>query len=263
MKKISLRTIQSYKDKQEKFSCLALYDAPMARMAERCEIPLILVGDSLGMTVLGFDSTVPVTMDHMLYHIEAVRRGNDLSLIVGDLPFMSYATTDLAVKNATAVMQAGAHLVKLEGGSWLCDSVRRLTDSGIPVCAHLGLTPQSVNKFGGFRVQGRDEQDAKKILEDAVALEEHGAALLVIECVPAALAKQISERLSIPVIGIGAGGDCDGQILVINDIIGLTESPPKFAKNFLAEVKDIPAALKLYASQVREGNFPTIEHTFS
>ena len=263
MKKVSIPVLKALKDRQEKFAALALYDAPMAAMAERCDIPVVLVGDSLGMTMLGFDSTVPVTMQHMIYHVEAVRRGNHRSLIIGDLPFMSYATTDVAMQNATAIMQAGAHMVKLEGGSWLCDTVERLSHCGIPVCAHLGLTPQSINKLGGYRVQGRDDAAAKKMVTDAMALEQAGAELLVVECVPMALAKTITEKLSIPVIGIGAGRQCDGQILVINDIIGLTEKPPKFAKNFLCDANDIPAALKQFASDVRTGVFPAEENTFT
>ncbi len=261
-KKVSILTLRKLKEENEKFVTVALYDAPMAAMAKRSGIEVVLVGDSLGMTVLGFDSTIPVTMEHMIYHVEAVSRGNDKSLIMGDLPFMSYATPELAIQNATRIMQAGAHVIKLEGGEWLCDTISRLVDRGIPVCAHIGLTPQSVNKFGGFRVQGRDEKSARKLIHDAKLLERAGADLLLLECVPASLAKTITEEIQIPTIGIGAGTDTDAQVLVINDILGLTPKPPKFSKNFLVETQDIPAALAKYVQDVKHGEFPAKEHIF-
>lgn len=262
-KKINIRVLQNMKTTGEKFVTVALYDAPMAAMAQRSGVEVVLVGDSLGMTVLGFDSTVPVTMEHMLYHIEAVKRGNDKSLIIGDLPFMTYATPEQALANAARVMQAGAHMVKLEGGCWLQETVTRLSECGIPICAHIGLTPQSVNKFGGFRVQGRTDQQAQQLLDDARALEAAGADLLVMECVPAELAKAITRTLSIPTIGIGAGRDTDAQVLVINDILGLTPIPPKFAKNFLLESNDIPSALEKYVTDVKSGVFPEDAHIFN
>ena len=262
-KKINIRVLQNMKTTGEKFVTVALYDAPMAAMAQRSGVEVVLVGDSLGMTVLGFDSTVPVTMEHMLYHIEAVKRGNDKSLIIGDLPFMTYATPEQALTNAARVMQAGAHMVKLEGGCWLQETVTRLSECGIPICAHIGLTPQSVNKFGGFRVQGRTDQQAQQLLDDARALEAAGADLLVMECVPAELAKAITHTLSIPTIGIGAGRDTDAQVLVINDILGLTPIPPKFAKNFLLESNDIPSALEKYVTDVKSGVFPEDAHIFN
>ena len=262
MKKITTRHLQALKKNKTKFATVALYDAPMAAMAEKCDIPVVLVGDSLGMTMLGYDSTIPVTMEHMIYHIEAVSRGNKSSFIIGDLPFMSYATADDALKNSTRVMQAGAHMVKLEGGKWLADTVKKLTDCGIPVCAHLGLLPQSVNKLGGFRVQGKTSDDAEQIYRDALLMEKSGADLIVLECIPEALAKKISETLTIPVIGIGAGSDTDAQILVINDILGLTETPPKFSKNFLVESEDIPGALRKYVYDVEQKLFPDDAHVF-
>lgn len=261
-KPISVRTLKRMKAEKEPFVCVALYDAPMSAMAQKTGIELLLVGDSLGMTVLGYDSTVPVTMEQMIYHVEAVRRGNNKSLIMGDMPFMSYATVDLAIANATRIMQAGAHMVKMEGGAWLADTVKLLSDRGIPVCAHLGLTPQSVNKFGGYRVQGRSDDEAQQILEDAKALDAAGADLLVLECVPSALAKEITAAVSMPTIGIGAGRDTDAQVLVINDILGLTEKPPKFSKNFLTETASIPGALQKYAEDTRSGRFPEDEHIF-
>lgn len=262
-KKINIRTLQNMKKTGEKFVTVALYDAPMSTMAKRSGVEVLLVGDSLGMTVLGFDSTVPVTMEHMLYHIEAVRRGNDKSLIIGDLPFMTYATPNQALENAARVMQAGAHMVKLEGGAWLKETVTRLNERGIPVCGHIGLTPQSVNKLGGFRVQGRTDEQAQQLLHDAKTLEIAGADLIVLECVPAALAKSITKAVSIPTIGIGAGCDTDAQVLVINDILGLTPTPPKFAKNFLLETADIPSALQKYVTDVKSGVFPEDTHIFN
>jgi 3-methyl-2-oxobutanoate hydroxymethyltransferase len=261
-KAITTLTLRKMKQEGTKFATVALYDAPMAAMAKKTGVEVLLVGDSLGMTVLGYDSTVPVTMEQMIYHVEAVKRGNDKSLIMGDMPFMTYATPEQALTNATRIMQAGAHMVKLEGGAWLVDTVKMLSDRGIPVCAHLGLTPQSVNKLGGFRVQGRDDAKANEILEDAKALDAAGADLLVLECVPSSLAKKITDTVSMPTIGIGAGTETDAQVLVINDILGLTEQPPKFSKNFLVEAKDIPGALEKYVNDVKTGVFPDAEHIF-
>ena len=261
-KKITINSLQKLKATKEKFVVISLYDAHMAAMAERCGVEVVLVGDSLGMTVLGYDSTIPVTMEQMIYHVEAVARGNKKSLIMGDLPFMTYATTEDALRNCARIMQAGAHMVKLEGGAWLADTVKQLSERGIPVCAHLGLTPQSVNKFGGFRVQGRDQITAEKIRRDSILLAEAGADLLLLECVPSLLAKQITEDISIPTIGIGAGRDTDSQVLVINDILGLTEQPPKFSKNFLLEAKDIPGAMQKYVADVKAQIFPGDENIF-
>lgn len=262
-KKVSILSLQKLKKEKEKFATVALYDAPMASMAEQCGVEVLLVGDSLGMTVLGYDSTIPVTMEQMIYHIEAVSRGSKNCLIMGDLPFMTYATPELAIANATRVMQAGAHMIKIEGGEWLCNTVTMLSDRGIPVCAHIGLTPQSVNKFGGFRVQGRDEKRAQQLIDDAKKLEQAGADIVLMECVPSELAKTITETLDVPTIGIGAGADTDAQVLVINDILGLTPQPPKFSKNFLVEAEDIPGAMKKYVNDVKRGVFPSQEHTFS
>jgi len=241
-KPINIPKLHNMKKRGEKFVTVALYDAPMAAMAEKSGVETVLVGDSLGMTVLGYDSTVPVTMEHMIYHVEAVSRGNSKSLVIGDLPFMTYGNPETAMVNATRVMQAGAHMVKMEGGEWLAPTIQMLSERGIPVCGHLGLTPQSVYKFGGFRVQGKEEKQADKILEDAKILEQAGMDLVVLECIPTALAKRITDSLSIPTIGIGAGKDTDAQVLVINDILGLTPQPPRFSKNFLRETEDIPDA---------------------
>lgn len=261
-KNVTINTLRKLKSSGEKFVVVALYDAPMAAMAQKCGVEVVLIGDSLGMTVLGYPSTVPVTMEQMIYHVEAVARGNQRSLIVADLPFMTYATPEDALRNSARLMQAGAQMIKIEGGAWLAETVRMLAERGIPVCAHLGLTPQSVNKFGGFRVQGRAQEDADKIHADALLLAEAGADLLVLECVPAALAKRITADISIPTVGIGAGLDNDAQVLVINDILGLTEHPPKFSKNFLKEAGDIPGAMKKYVADVKSGVFPGKEHIF-
>lgn len=262
VKPVTVNTLRKFKREKQKFVCVALYDAPMSAMAQKTGIEVLLVGDSLGMTVLGYDSTIPVTMEQMIYHVEAVKRGNSKSLIMGDMPFMTYATPEQAMANATRIMRAGAHMIKLEGGAWVAETVRMLSDRGIPVCAHLGLTPQSVNKFGGFRVQGRKAEQAQVILNDAIALDQAGADLLVLECVPVALAKEITAAVSMPTIGIGAGVDTDAQVLVINDILGLTEKPPKFSKNFLVETASIPGALMKYAADTRSGVFPSEDHIF-
>lgn len=262
-KAITISSLKNIKKNNNNFVTVALYDAPMATIAQQSGVEVVLVGDSLGMTVLGFDSTVPVTIEHMIYHIEAVRRGNNKSLIIGDMPFMSYATQNDALTNAARIMQAGAHMVKLEGGEWLSSTIQKLSDCGIPVCAHLGLTPQSVNKFGGFRVQGREPQQADQLLADAVALEEAGADIVLMECIPETLAERVSNRLMIPTIGIGAGKHVDAQVLVINDILGITPKPPKFSKNFLTEAEDIPGAIRQFVEDVKNGTFPEKEHVFN
>ncbi|MFL0803697.1 MAG: 3-methyl-2-oxobutanoate hydroxymethyltransferase [Agarilytica sp.] len=262
-KPVTILTLKKMKAAGEKFVTVSLYDAPMAAMAQKTGVEVVLVGDSLGMTVLGYDSTLPVTMEQMIYHIEAVARGNKNSLIMGDLPFMTYATPEQALENSARVMRAGAHMVKIEGGEWLAETVRMLSERGIPVCAHIGLTPQSVNKFGGFRVQGRTEEQARTLTEDAKILEEAGADILLLECVPASLGSDITQKLNIPTIGIGAGKDTDAQVLVINDILGLTPQPPKFSKNFLLETQDIPSALEKYVDDVKQGIFPGEENIFN
>lgn len=261
-RQVTINTLYKLKAQGERFVMISLYDAHMAAMAQKCGVEVVLIGDSLGMTVLGYDSTLPVTMEHMIYHVEAVARGNKKSLIVSDLPFMTYATPEDALRNCARIMQAGAHMVKLEGGAWLAETVTMLAERGIPVCAHLGLTPQSVNKFGGFRVQGRTNEAAETILADAKLLADAGADLLVLECVPAALAAQITASIKIPTVGIGAGKDTDAQVLVINDILGLTEQPPKFSKNFLLEARDIPGAMQKYVADVKSGVFPGDDNIF-
>ncbi|MEH6465992.1 MAG: 3-methyl-2-oxobutanoate hydroxymethyltransferase, partial [Porticoccus sp.] len=249
MKTVTINTLNTLKEQGEKFPVITAYDASFARLIEQAGIDVVLVGDSLGNVIQGHGSTVPVTMDDMIYHVEAVCRGNSKSLIIADLPFMAYATEEQTMENAALLMQAGAHMVKLEGGAWLEETVLMLSERGIPVCGHLGLTPQSVNKLGGYKVQGRDDQSAEKMVLDAHLLEEAGVDILVLECVPTALAQQITNELSIPVIGIGAGPNTDAQVLVIYDMLGISPRLPKFSKNFLTETGDVETALKAYAKE--------------
>ena len=246
----------------DKFAVLTAYDFTFSQLIENAEIEVVLVGDSLGNVIQGRDSTIPVTVDEMAYHTAAVKRGNNRALLITDMPFMSYATEAQALDNAAILMQAGAQMVKLEGGAWLADSVQLLSERGIPVCGHVGLTPQSVHKLGGYKVQGKEEQAAEQMIADAQALEAAGAELIVVECVPSALGKQLSESLHIPVIGIGAGPDTDAQVLVLHDMLGISQRLPRFSKNFLAEQGSIQDAINAYGEAVRRGTFPTAEHCF-
>ncbi|EOV9673547.1 3-methyl-2-oxobutanoate hydroxymethyltransferase [Cronobacter turicensis] len=263
MKPTTISQLRRLKETGKKFATITAYDFSFAKLFEEEGIGVMLVGDSLGMTVQGHDSTLPVTVDDIAYHTRAVRRGAAHCLLLADLPFMAYATPEQAFENSAAVMRAGANMVKIEGGQWLADTVRMLTERAVPVCGHLGLTPQSVNIFGGYKVQGRDEAAAQTLLNDALALEAAGAQLLVLECVPVALAQRITDALSIPVIGIGAGNVTDGQILVMHDAFGITGGHiPKFAKNFLAEAGDMRAAVRQYIAEVESGAYPGEEHSF-
>jgi 3-methyl-2-oxobutanoate hydroxymethyltransferase len=262
MNAISLARLKAMKKAGEKFAVLTAYDATFARLAEVAGIEVILVGDSLGNVCLGYKSTVPVTMADMVHHTSAVARGNSNSFVVADMPYMAYGSDDQAIANAALLMQAGAQMVKLEGGAWLAPTILKLTERGVPVCGHLGLTPQSVDKLGGYKVQGRDKDAAQKMLDDARTLEEAGADMLVLECVPSALGESISNALGIPVIGIGAGKNTDAQVLVIYDILGISAKIPKFAKNFLIETGDIAKAIAAYGKEVRAGSFPEQIHCF-
>ncbi|WP_163936871.1 3-methyl-2-oxobutanoate hydroxymethyltransferase [Paraferrimonas sp. SM1919] len=264
MAKITAAKLLKMKQQGEKFSALTAYDASFAEAFDKQGIEVLLIGDSMGMVLQGHEDTLPVTVADICYHTRCVRRGAKDALVIADMPFMSYATTEQAMTEAAKLMRAGASMVKLEGGSWLLETVTALTERGIPVCAHLGLTPQSVHVFGGFKIQGRNQQAADKMVNDAIALEQAGAQLLVIECIPAELAKRITEALSIPVIGIGAGKDTDGQILVMHDVLGIsTGYIPKFSKNYLSITGDIHKAIKLYKDEVAAGTFPSDEHTFN
>lgn len=254
--------IQKMKARRERIPMVTCYDYTSAQIVDRAGIPLILVGDTLGMVVLGYPSTVPVTLDDMLHHAKAVTRGSQNSLVVGDLPFLTYSTVDQAVESAGRYLQeAGVQAVKLEGGEAVAPMVHRLVELGIPVMGHLGLTPQSVNQIGGMRVQGRRAHNASRLIEDALALEEAGAFAVVLELVPIQLAAEITSRLHIPTIGIGAGPACDGQVQVWHDLLGLfTDFVPKHTRRYATLADTITRALKQYASDVRDGTFPTREH---
>jgi len=262
MGKVTISTLDKKKAAGEKFVCITAYDATFARIISEAGAETILVGDSLGMVLQGHDSTIPVTMDHMAYHTECVYRAAPEALVIADMPFMSYTTPEQTMANATRLMQAGAQMVKMEGGTWLSDSISRLVERGIPVCAHLGLTPQSVNTFGGFKVQGRTPKEAKTILADSVEIQDAGASLLVLECIPAPLATDISVKLDIPVIGIGAGAGTDAQVLVMHDLLGLSDHTARFVQNFMAGQTTIQGALKAFVDAVKAGEYPREEHTY-
>ena len=262
MSRITAQSLRELKQQGEKFVCVTAYDASFAAVIASAGVETMLVGDSLGMVLQGHRDTLPVTIEHMVYHVQAVSRGNGDSLILGDLPFMSYATSEQTLDNAAKLMRAGAHMVKLEGGAWLSDSINKLTERGIPVCAHLGLTPQSVNTLGGFKVQGRSDTAARRIIDDAREIEAAGASLLVLECIPRKLAADITRQLSIPVIGIGAGPDTDAQVLVLHDLLGVTPRPPRFVKNFMSGQFSIENAIKAFSDAVKNGQFPADEHCF-
>jgi 3-methyl-2-oxobutanoate hydroxymethyltransferase len=266
MARITTATIKEKKLKKEKITMLTAYDYSLAAMVDEAGIDMILVGDSLGMVTLGYENTLAVTMDDMIHHTKAVSRGAKHAMVVGDMPFMSYhISVEEAVRNAGRfVQEAGAQAVKLEGGQERIATVRAILDAQIPVVAHIGLTPQSVNQFGGFKVQGKDIETAQKLVRDAKLLEEAGVFAIVLEGVPTKLAKRITEELSIPTIGIGGGHYCDGQVLVINDMLGMFQGHiPKFVKKFTNLEPLIMAALKDYKSEVEAGTFPGEEHGFT
>ncbi len=258
-------TIQQAKESGEKLTMLTAYDYSTAKLIDEAGINMILVGDSLGMVVLGYEDTLSVTMEDMIHHTAAVARGAKNAFIVADMPFMSYQTSVYdAVVNAGRLMKEGrAQAVKLEGGKEVAEHIRAITNASIPVVAHLGLTPQSLNAFGGFKVQGKSEAAAKKLLEEALAVEEAGAVAVVLECVPAKLAELISKKLRIPTIGIGAGAGCDGQVLVYQDMLAMfSDFKPKFVKHFAQIGEQMKAAFAAYSKEVKEGTFPAMEHTF-
>jgi 3-methyl-2-oxobutanoate hydroxymethyltransferase len=264
--RITVNQIQEMKQKGEKFAMLTAYDYSTAKLVDEAGIPLILVGDSLGMVVLGYESTIPVTMDEMLHHTKAVARGAKQAMVIGDMPFMSYhISAEEALRNAARFIQeGGAQAVKLEGGVSVMERVTRIVGCGIPVMGHIGLTPQSIHQLGGFAVQGKTPQAAARVLEDATALEEAGAFAIVLETIPAQLAQLITAKLSIPTIGIGAGIHCDGQVQVINDILGsYTEFVPKHAKQYAKLTDIIAKAVAQYQSEVKAGTFPTAKQSYS
>ena len=261
---VNLSTLEQMKQRGEKIACLTVYDASFAAVLDAAGVDVALAGDSLGMVIQGHDTTVPVTMDHMVYHSAAAARGLHRPFLITDLPFMSYPSRDLALSNAVRLMQeGGARMVKLESGKGQTEIVEFLAGHDIAVCAHLGLKPQSVHKTGGFRVQGRAEAAARHMLEDALALEEAGADLVLLECIPAALGRSITQALKVPVIGIGAGPDTDGQILVLYDILDITPGrKPRFVRNFMTGVDSPQAAVERYVQAVKSGEYPAPEHCF-
>jgi 3-methyl-2-oxobutanoate hydroxymethyltransferase len=265
MKPVTLSTIKEMKRRGEKITCLTAYDYSFASLLDRAGIDMVMVGDSLGMVMQGHDSTLPVSVADMVYHSRCVARGVSRALLIVDMPFMSYQQSPQhAIASAGRLMQkGGAQVVKLEGGEPMAETVRFLVGRGIPVCSHLGLTPQSVHQLGGYRVQGRETTSAERIRHDARILQDAGASLLVLEAVPSELAKTITSDLEIPTIGIGAGKDCDGQVLVLQDMLGIYPRPsPKFSKNFMTGAASVEEAVKAYISAVKSGSFPRPEHSF-
>jgi 3-methyl-2-oxobutanoate hydroxymethyltransferase len=264
-KPVTLDTLRQMKAQGEKIACLTAYDASFAATVDEAGVDLVLVGDSLGMVIQGHDTTVPVTVSDMVYHTRCVGRGVRRAFLVTDMPFGSYSLPEPAFANAVRLMQDGAAMVKLEGGALQVRTVEFLAARDIPVCAHIGLTPQSVHKLGGFKVQGRERRAAEQMLEDAHALQEAGADIVLLECVPSSLGEAIAGALSVPVIGIGAGPGVDGQILVLYDILGLPSGrKPRFAHNFLAGAEDgVLGAVTRYVASVKDASYPAPEHCFS
>ena len=255
---ITTLSLKKLKEQGQKFSCVTAYDATFSAIACEAGIDVLLIGDSLGMVLQGQDSTLPVSMDDMIYHTQCVKQGAANPLIMSDMPFNSINTVESALNNAGLLMQAGAHIVKLEGGEWLADYISALSDRGIPVCAHLGLTPQSVNNLGGYRVQGKEADKANTMINTAKRLEQAGADMILLECVPTSLAELITKQVNVPVIGIGAGNVTDGQVLVMHDLLGVSSGhKPKFVKNFMSEANSIQEAFSHYNTEVKSGEFPS------
>ena len=259
---LTITDITDMKHKGEKIAMLTCYDATFAAAMDAAGVDIILVGDSLGMVVQGRDTTVPVTVDDIVYHTRAVARGASRPFILADMPFASYHDPATAMESAKQLMAAGGHMVKLEGAGPYVEVVEYLSSRSIPVCGHLGLTPQSVHQLGGFRVQAREEAAAETLRKEALALQEAGAQMLVLEAIPSALAAEVSQSLDVAVIGIGAGPDCDGQVLVMHDMLGLGGRAPKFVKNFMDGQPDIGGAFSAYVQAVRNGSFPAAEHQY-
>jgi 3-methyl-2-oxobutanoate hydroxymethyltransferase len=263
---VTVPKLRQMKRDGEKIASLTAYDASFARLLDAAGVDFVLVGDSLGMVVQGQRSTLPVTVEDIAYHCACVARGLKHALLVADLPFQSYATTERALAASERMLAyGGASMVKLEGAGVMLEPIRFLAERDIPVCAHLGLTPQSVLKLGGYKVQGREEAAARRLLEDAIAVQEAGADLLVLECVPSALAAEVTARLEIPTIGIGAGPDCDGQILVLHDMLGINSGHrrPRFVRDFMAGAPSIAGAVEAYVAAVKDGSFPAPEHGYA
>lgn len=262
-KAVTIPGLLAMRSAGEKIAMLTCYDASFATLMDHCGVDILLIGDSLGNVCQGQSSTLPVTITDMAYHTACVARGNKTALVAADLPFGTYATKEAAFDNAVKLMQAGAQMVKIEGGEWLSETVRFLTDRAIPVCAHLGLTPQSVHQLGGFKVQGKTAEAAERLKSDALALQVAGASLLVLEAIPSALGKEVTDKLTIPTIGIGAGVDCSGQVLVMHDMLGVFPGrKARFVKNFMDGETSIEAAVRAYIAAVKDKSFPAAEHCF-
>ncbi len=262
-KPVTVPALFALRAKGEKITMLTAYDASFASLMDMCGVETLLVGDSLGMVCQGHNSTLPVTIDDIAYHTASVARGNKTALLLADMPFGSYAAPESAFQNAVKLIQAGAQMVKIEGGAWVVDTVRFLVEREIPVCAHLGLTPQSVHRFGGYKVQGKTAEAARQLKDDALALQAAGASLLILEAIPASLGKEVTDILTMPTIGIGAGPDCSGQVLVMHDFIGVFPGKKaRFVKNFMEGQISIEAAVRAYIREVKEGTFPAPEHCF-
>lgn len=263
-KPLTLPALLDMHTRREAIAVLTCYDASFASVLDSCGVDVLLVGDSLGMVIQGEATTLPVTLEDMIYHVRCVARGARRSWVVADMPFGTYATTPAAAyESAARLMQAGAHMVKLEGGAWLTETVQLLTERSIPVCAHLGLTPQSVHTLGGYRVQGRGFEAAQRLRADALALQDAGATMLVLEMVPSAVAASVTHELSIPTIGIGAGVDCSGQVLVLHDMLGVYPGHrPRFVRDFMNGQTSIRAAIESYVAAVKARSFPSTEHQY-
>lgn len=263
-KPITISKLLTMRAEDEKITMLTAYDSTMSALLNRCGVETILIGDSLGNVIQGHSSTTPVTVEQVAYHTECVARANSYAFIIADLPFASYGDPVQALDSAAELMRAGADMVKLEGGDWQIDIIQYLVERSVPVCAHLGLLPQSVHLLGGYKVQGKSKDAASLMLEQAIACEQAGAQMIVLEAIPSSLGRLITESLSIPTIGIGAGADCSGQVLVLQDMLGISPGkPPKFVKNFLDGHASIEAAVKAYVREVKSGKFPGPEHGFA
>ena len=262
-KAVTIHTLATLRAAREKITMLTCYDASFASLMDRCGVEILLIGDSLGMVCNGHNSTLPVTVAELAYHTASVARGAKSAMLMSDLPFGAYGTPETAYANAVILMQAGAHMIKIEGGAWLAEIVRFLTERGIPVCAHIGLTPQSVHQLGGYKVQGKSTESAAELKNDALVLQNAGAAIVLMEAMPSQLGKEVTDMLTIPTIGIGAGPDCSGQVLVMHDMLGVFPGrKARFVRNFMEGAASIDDAVTGYVQAVKDGSFPALEHCF-
>lgn len=262
-KAVTIHTLATLRAAGEKITMLTCYDASFASLMDRCGVEILLIGDSLGMVCNGLNSTLPVTVAELAYHTASVARGSKSAMILSDLPFGAYGTPETAYANAVILMQAGAHMIKIEGGAWLAETVRFLTERGIPICAHIGLTPQFVHQLGGYKVQGKSTESAAELKNDALVLQNAGAAIVLMEAMPSQLGKEVTDMLKIPTIGIGAGPDCSGQVLVMHDMLGVFPGrKARFVRNFMEGAASIDDAVTGYVKAVKDGSFPALEHCF-